>query len=142
MVQGGPSGRAMQVGEATPATGLEILDDPCRGCGACCEYVGAPPGYAPAYSTEEGEEATEDWWQTEDGRTLRAMPAEVRAILDAYYRSVRAGIVKDREVQADPCIWYDPAARRCSHYEWRPSACRAFEAGGDDCRGIKEYAGR
>lgn len=120
--------------------GLTILDDPCRGCGACCEYAGAPPGYAPAYLAEEV--ATDDWWQGQDGQILRAMPIEVRATLDDYYRGVREGLLVDREQQAQPCLWYDPVARRCSHYSWRPSPCRDFEPGGDDCLGVREYAGR
>ena len=127
-------------GLADPGSGLVILDDPCRGCGACCEYMGAPPGYAPAYAPEG--ETPADWWLTDDGRTLQAMPAEVRGTLDAYYRSVREGALEDREQQADPCLWYDPATRRCLHYEWRPTPCRAFEAGGDDCKGVREYAWR
>ncbi len=132
----------MRLGEAAPAGGLAILEDPCRGCGACCEYVGAPPGFVPAYSNEEAEATNEAWWQSADGQSLRAMPAEIRATLDAYYLAVREGTLADREIRADPCLWYDPASRRCTHYEWRPSACKAFEAGSGDCQGIRDYAGR
>jgi len=125
---------------AGAATGLNVLDDPCRGCGACCGVVGAPPGYSFAYPT--GEEPPEGWDASDDARAWRAMPAEIRSTLDDYYRAVREGAVRDREVYAEPCVWYDPVASRCAHYAWRPTACREFEAGGDDCRGIKEYAWR
>lgn len=121
-------------------TALVVLGDPCQGCGACCEYVGAPPGYAPAYAFDG--ETPEGWWETADGQTWRAMPVELRDELDAYYRAVSAGLLEDRERDAEPCLWYDPASRRCSHHPWRPRACHDFEAGGDDCRAIREYAGR
>jgi uncharacterized protein len=123
-----------------PEAGLTILDDPCRGCGACCEYVGAPPGYQFAYAEED--EIPPGWWQTDDARAWLAMPPELRATLDAYYAAVRDGALLDREVEAEPCLWYDAETRRCSHYPWRPSACRSFEAGSDDCLGMREYAGR
>jgi Fe-S-cluster containining protein len=121
-------------------TGLTILDDPCRGCGACCEYVGAPPGYEPAYEMDE--ETPPGWWQTENGRAWLAMPPELRGTLDIYYQAVRDGVLEDRELAAEPCLWYDPTARRCSHYLWRPTACSDFQAGADDCLGVREYAGR
>ena len=130
----------MSEGVVGPGAGLTVLDDPCRGCGACCEYMGAPPGYSAAYPA--GNEAPEEWRATDDEATWRAMPAEVRGTLDEYYRAVREGVIEDRELNADPCIWYDPAAGRCVHYAWRPRACRDFEAGGTDCLGVREYAGR
>ncbi len=125
-----------------PVPGLTVLDDPCAGCGACCEYMGAPPGYAPAYDLPADDPTPDEWWAGVDAETWKTMPAELRATLDDYYRAVRAGSIEDREMNADPCLWYDPETRRCSHYEWRPRACRDFEAGGDDCRGVREYAGR
>lgn len=122
------------------AAGLVVLDDPCRGCGACCEYVGAPPGYAPAYGFDG--ETPEGWYETDDGKTWRAMPAELRDALGAYYRAVAAGRLEDRERHGQPCLWYDPASLQCSQYPWRPWACRDFAPGGADCLGIREYAGR
>ena len=120
--------------------GLVVLEDPCQGCGACCEYQGAPPGYAPAYEADG--ETPAEWWATPDGRAWKALPDDLRRTLDDYYRAVRDGVLEDRESIADPCLWYDPVSGRCSHYQWRPEACRLFEAGGDDCLGIREYAGR
>jgi hypothetical protein len=102
--------------------------------------MGAPPGYAPAYSAEGP--TPEEWWTSADAETWRAMPAEVRGILDEYYQAVRDGSIEDRERNADPCLWYDPVARRCAHYAWRPRACRDFEAGSDDCLAVRDYAGR
>lgn len=118
--------------------GLTILDDPCRGCGACCEYMGVPPGYAPAYE----EDARPEWWSSEDAMTLQSMPTEVRDTLDTYYRGVRDATLEDRERLARPCLWYDEVARRCSYYRWRPVACRDFEPGGDDCLAVRDYADR
>jgi Fe-S-cluster containining protein len=34
---------------------------------------------------------------------------------------------------AVPCCWYDPASRRCRHYDLRPEACQEFEPGEEDC---------
>jgi Fe-S-cluster containining protein len=70
------------------------------------------------------------------------MPPAVRDTLDAYYTAVRADILADRERRAEPCLWYDPVTRRCLHYDWRPSACREFVPGSDDCMAIREYSGR
>jgi Fe-S-cluster containining protein len=120
--------------------GLTILDDPCRGCGACCEYVGAPPGYQFAY--DEDGDIPPGWWQTDDARAWLALPPELHATLDVYYAAVRDGLLDDRELAAEPCLWYDAETRRCSHHPWRPSACRDFEAGSDDCQGMRDYAGR
>ncbi len=122
--------------DGTP--GLTVLHDPCAGCGACCEYMGAPPGYAPAYEAD----TPAAWYESPDGRAWLALPDGLRAPLDAYYRAVRDGSIDDREVMGDPCLWYDPDSRRCSHYESRPGACRAFVAGASDCLAIREYAGR
>ncbi len=118
--------------------GLTVLDDPCAGCGACCEYMGVPPGFALAYESE----TPASWHETEDGLAWRALPAPLRATLDDYYQGVREGRIEDREDIGDPCLWYDMETRRCSHYAWRPSACRAFAAGSGDCLAIREYAGR
>lgn len=122
-----------------PVPGLEILNDPCQGCGACCEYVGVPPGYYLAY---EPSGDNPSWVDSRDAKLWRSMPADLRQTLDIYFQSVSEGLIEDRELQADPCIWYDQVTRRCSHHEWRPEACRAFEAGGDDCLGVRDYAGR
>ncbi len=82
---------------------LDVLEDPCAGCGACCEYMGAPPGYAPAYE----DETPAPWFESDDGRAWRALPGEIRRTLDDYYRAVRGGAIEDREVLGEPCLWYD-----------------------------------
>ena len=41
---------------------------------------------------------------------------------------------KDSGVTMDgPCIWLDPDSRRCRHHEYRPSVCREFEIGSQEC---------
>lgn len=43
-------------------------------------------------------------------------------------------IAAEQQFDRLPCVWFDPAARRCLHYEQRPEACRNFEVGSELCR--------
>jgi Fe-S-cluster containining protein len=38
------------------------------------------------------------------------------------------------------CVWFDPVSARCAHYEYRPSMCREFEVGGEDCLRMREHS--
>jgi Fe-S-cluster containining protein len=89
----------------------------CNGCGLCCEGIGSPvlvyqsrpDGSAPA-SRPPG------------------LPQELVGEIDAHF----LGLARGQEPQ-EMCLWYDPAARRCRHYEWRPPVCREYELGGRAC---------
>lgn len=60
-----------------------------------------------------------------------AMPVELRQSLRDYYQQCAAD---DDWRDGEPCIWLDAETKRCRHYEHRPSVCREFPVGGDDCR--------
>ncbi len=110
---------------ATPGR-LPVIDS-CDGCGACCQVVTSPP-FRRVFN-EEGEDAWERLkWERPD--LLAELLADERA------RRASGG-----PFHGTPCLWYDPENRRCRHYEDRPSACRAFEVGGDDCRDSRRRAG-
>ena len=84
-------------------TGLTILDDPCRGCGACCEYVGGlPPGYEPAYEMDE--ETPPGWWQTENGRACFSWPCRPNCAprWTSTIKRSAMGSLEDRELAAEP----------------------------------------
>jgi uncharacterized protein len=119
-------------------TTLPVISDlSCEGCGYCCTYVGVPPGYGRFYF---GEPTDTDWAST-DGVRWQAMPDDVMAELTTYRDDVIDGRVEDRSIEVTPCLWYDPSARQCRHYEWRPQICRDFQAGGPTCRAIRKGEG-
>jgi Fe-S-cluster containining protein len=97
-------------------------DDPCRGCGACCLHVGWPPFVH--YGGGSGE------WE----RLKRVRP-ELAEEIDR--------VIEEASIYGEegPCIWFDPASRRCRHYELRPKACRDFEPGEEDCRRFRAEHG-
>lgn len=104
-------------------------------CGACCEHMGTPPGYAAGFPLKG---TPLSWFSaSEDGRRLRDMPEEIRAELRDYYHAMQRGEVEDRTRDVEgvlvPCLWLDPVAKVCKHHQWRPSVCREFEFGGEDC---------
>jgi Fe-S-cluster containining protein len=101
--------------------------DSCDGCGACCQVVTSPP-FRRVFN-EGGEDAWERLkWERPD--LLAELLADERA------RRASGG-----PFHGTPCLWYDPESRRCRHYDDRPSACRAFEVGGGDCRDARRRAG-
>jgi uncharacterized protein len=115
---------------------LPVIDS-CEGCGACCTYVGSPPGYA-LFCPPPGRRLL-DWTKgTPDHALWLAMPRRLRAELRAYYaRCLAEGDGRDGE----PCVWFDEDTRRCKHHEHRPSVCREFEVGGEDCRRVRDELG-
>lgn len=109
----------------------------CDDCGRCCLRVGTPPSFFPAYALPSVLDA--DLTGHEDYQTWLAMPEALRDKLRAFYASQDG--LSPSEARCDsglPCIWYDIAAKRCGHYEFRPQACREFEVGGEDCLRIRE----
>lgn len=98
----------------------------CDGCGACCTGQAALP-------------------VNMVGSTFRMpscsppLPPELEAELrEAAERFEREGWPAD----GTPCIWYDAEARRCRHYEHRPTLCRdEVEPGDDACRRWRRASG-
>ena len=130
----------------------------CKGCGACCYFVGSPPGYGTllcVYGDEpkrqdrlarfaseiqalpQGElrDSYFDVWvgMKEDIARIGAMPAKARDEIVLFSKAV-----KRHEADPDgPCCWLDPETNECRWYEYRPSTCREFDLGGEDCRSLR-----
>lgn len=105
----------------------------CEGCGACCLEQATPPGYAAyllgMFSLDDG---------SEDAARIKALPADLRAELDAYLdQAARSGNLWAIE----PCLWYDKSTRQCKHYDLRPETCREFEANSDFCHSWRRQYG-
>ena len=90
----------------------------CDGCGLCCEGIGSPVAlYAsrPEYGADHPYRPP-------------GLPGELLIEIDEHF----LGLVRGQEPQ-DCCLWYDRAARRCLHYDWRPQVCRDYELGCRAC---------
>jgi uncharacterized protein len=105
-------------------TVIEVLDDPCRDCGACCLQMARPPFCGPS---------DPEWTRLESARPDLAREIEAD-------RAARPLTIAN-EAEGWPCLWLDPVARRCRHYEYRPEVCRDFEPGEDDCLRHRERRG-
>lgn len=111
----------------------------CKGCGACCLHVGTPPGFAawfppPGKSLKDTASFRRG---NPDAAIVSKMPAEVTALLKAGFAEAWAS---DRSGQNVPCFAWDSLSRQCRIHKHRPSVCRSFEVGGDDCQRLrKEY---
>jgi Fe-S-cluster containining protein len=70
---------------------------------------------------------------SDDYRRVQQMPAELREQLARLY-----AVEPQEKPKPEPCIWYDPATRRCSHYEWRPTICRDFAIGSTACLEVRQ----
>lgn len=104
----------------------------CEGCGACCLEQSAPPGYI-SYLT--GIASLDDG--TDDAARVRALPAELRAELERY---IALPVSRERP-DGEVCLWFDPVARQCKHYDLRPEICREFEMGSDFCHSWRRRYG-
>ena len=56
------------------------------------------------------------------------LPASLIEEIDDHFLGLRRG-----QEPPGPCLWYDAAAMRCRHHEWRPVVCREFEIGSASC---------
>jgi Fe-S-cluster containining protein len=111
-------------------------------CGACCQHVGTPPGYAIFFTQEPVSAKLIRRLVGDDTMALwESMSDEARAELADYYAGVRAGTIANRVWANLPCLWFDPVTRKCRHYEHRPPVCREFEVGGDSCLFLRERHG-
>lgn len=105
-------------------------DDPCAGCGMCCADQGTPPGYAMFLSSDPPAYLA----GSDDERRWLSAPESAR-------REVQDAFDADRSYGDGPCCWYDTDTRRCRHHASRPSTCREFDAGSDDCRTYRVAGG-
>jgi len=118
---------------------LPVIAD-CGDCGACCTHIGTPPGFAPWFPPPGKTLADTAFVRRHnpDAAIVAKMPREVIASLrggfDEAWRTNRSG-------QEFPCFWFDPATRKCLHWEHRPTVCRDLEVGGEECRAHRERCG-
>ncbi|MGD9856034.1 MAG: YkgJ family cysteine cluster protein [Planctomycetaceae bacterium] len=98
---------------------LDVLEPAsCDGCGLCCEGIGSP---VLLYQSLPGC----------DGPHPHRPPGLPQSLIDEIDEHF-LGLPRGQEPQVC-CLWYDPAAKRCRHYDWRPAICRDYELGGDAC---------
>ena len=90
----------------------------CDLCGLCCEGIGSPVA---VYATRPGLELRHPF-------RPEGLPQVLIDEVDEHF----LGLFRGQEPQ-DRCLWFDAAARRCRHYEWRPQVCRDYELGGPAC---------
>ena len=109
----------------------------CDKCGACCTHMATPPMFA-AFFPPRGKKMPKFMFGTEDHDIVktfsRALWAETRALFDEAWKT-------NRSAKDVPCFWFDEATRRCRHWEFRPTICREFEVGGEDCKDHRERVG-
>lgn len=103
----------------------------CDGCGACCMMQQSPPMYVYWLDIPESEENRDD----EDWRCANALPEPLKEELREYRRRRRDGEPDSDDLA---CIWLDQSTMKCKHYEHRPSICRDFQVGSDECLGWRE----
>lgn len=63
------------------------------------------------------------------------LPSELEVSLRTLLRGPLAG------GDECPCVWLDRRYGRCKHHQYRPSFCREFEVGSEDCLRIRAEAG-
>lgn len=97
---------------------LPIVD--CTTCGGkCCSRIRTPPFVR---SLKEGD-------RFEDDEIWDQLTATQKAEIDRH-------IMSDAPDDS-PCLWLRDG--RCQHYEQRPSICRDFEMGGEECLSWDPY---
>jgi Fe-S-cluster containining protein len=94
----------------------------CEGCGLCCEGIGSPVAL---YQSRPA-------WADHHPFRPEGLPLHLIEEIDIHF----AGAFRGQEPQ-ELCFWYDPEARRCRHYEWRPQVCRDYELGGPECMHLR-----
>jgi len=109
-------------GTAVPSGGVRAATRPtsCDGCCACCMHAHEPP-FAGVNGVPAGDDLNWD-----------ALPESLRSEIVDFRMNIRPQSSHDQ-----PCIWLNLATKRCRHYEYRPSLCRTFELGGEDCLGFR-----
>ena len=98
----------------------------CDGCGACCTHIPCPPGY-PDLILHPGLDGF-------DRRQVARLPDDARKALLDWIGDGSKDVFRRYMTENGPCCWFDVETRKCRWHAWRPSICREFEMGGDDCR--------
>lgn len=135
-----PRNQQRQQGGRRSRRALPVLTpEDCKGCGACCQAMGHPvfcrdrPGWRdldPAFH-----DSIEEWL-----RLPEHLKRELDEHLDRLDEEYRLGLRPRADDGGEPCIWLQ-ADGTCRHYEHRPSVCREFETGGDECRAWRREMG-
>ena len=76
------------------------------------------------------EDAEQDEFFKEDVERIKSLPDEAMHYLRQHMEQVLAGNTPEDRT----CIWLDRRSMKCKFHEYRPSICREFEIGSDDCR--------
>lgn len=97
----------------------------CDGCGLCCSFIKTPP-HRVRWGAGEAGPSPRDPADSIDCERLIAAPAEAKRL---YVESRTQETLED-----GPCVWFDRNSKQCRFYEFRPTACRIFETGGEGCR--------
>jgi Fe-S-cluster containining protein len=106
-----------------PPVHLDVLKpESCNGCGLCCEGIGSPV----ALYVTRPELGSPHPFRPE------GLPRELIDEIDDHF----LGLFRGQESQ-DQCLWFDPAGRRCRHYEWRPQVCHDYELAGTACLALR-----
>lgn len=109
---------------ADPVSQLNVLSpESCADCGFCCEGIGSP---IVLYASRPSSHGPHPFRPAD-------LPAELIAEIDEHF----VGLFRGQEPQ-ERCLWFDPVARQCQHYEFRPQICRDYELGGSECRRLRK----
>jgi Fe-S-cluster containining protein len=101
----------------------QLVPASCDGCGLCCQGIGSP---VLVYQSQPHCSGPHPFRPP-------GLPQPLIEEIDAHF----LGLSRGQEPQAQ-CLWYDAAARRCRHYEWRPQVCRDYELGGRACLELRQ----
>jgi Fe-S-cluster containining protein len=78
----------------------------------------------PAYLQGTATQPAEEHWTT----LPQHLKEELLSFIASYQEPAKRELGK-------PCFWLDLKTRRCKHHEYRPSVCRDFKIGCNDCVG-------
>ncbi len=96
----------------------QLVPASCDNCGLCCQGIGSP---VLVYQSQPRGSGPHPFRPP-------GLPQALIEEIDAHF----LGLSRGQEPQSQ-CLWYDAAARRCRHYEWRPQVCRDYELAGRAC---------
>lgn len=105
-----------------PITLTVLRPETCEGCGLCCEGIGSPVLHYASRPRRQGPHPYRP-----DG-----LPEELIREIDEHFLGLSRG-----QEPRDQCLWFDPIARRCKHYEWRPGICHEYELAGPGCIALR-----
>lgn len=100
----------------------------CENCCACCMEQSSPPGYVVLLTNSDA------WPDERDAQRLLHAPPEAKRILEDYLVCLKRGEFRGEQ----PCVWLDREQNCCRFYEFRPTICREFEAGSEECHSWRD----